>query len=105
MWLPVVTKKENQTHEEFAKTVQKLLGSALDLVPTPYSSADKAELIKRLAHEEHPPSADSRGDTFLTPTITPPSLIRYLKLHNKSLLCICCQVQSSRLNAKVRMEK
>uniref|UniRef100_A0A8C4R3I1 Uncharacterized protein n=1 Tax=Eptatretus burgeri TaxID=7764 RepID=A0A8C4R3I1_EPTBU len=60
-WLPVVTKKENQTHEEFAKTVQKLLGSALDLVPTPYSSADKAELIKRLAHEEHPPSA---GEPF-----------------------------------------
>uniref|UniRef100_UPI00358F5BED lipid droplet-regulating VLDL assembly factor AUP1 isoform X2 n=1 Tax=Myxine glutinosa TaxID=7769 RepID=UPI00358F5BED len=67
-WLPVVTKKENQTHEEFAKLVQELLGSALALVPTPYSSADKAELIKRLAHEEHPPSAGFWPE-MNTPTI------------------------------------
>ena len=49
-YLPAVKKFENETPEEFAKRVQQMMASTMDVCPTNYTDADKIELAKRLFH-------------------------------------------------------
>ncbi|XP_071442000.1 lipid droplet-regulating VLDL assembly factor AUP1-like isoform X2 [Hetaerina americana] len=46
-YLPCVQKKEGETTEEFSDRVQELVAANLNLMPTKYTAADKAEHEKR----------------------------------------------------------
>ncbi|XP_046384418.1 lipid droplet-regulating VLDL assembly factor AUP1-like [Ischnura elegans] len=46
-YLPCVQKKEGETNEEFSDRVQELVAANLNLIPTKYTVADKAEHEKR----------------------------------------------------------
>lgn len=49
-WLPAVSKNAEESHDQFADRVQKILAEELGVVPTSFTAADKAEYVKRMRH-------------------------------------------------------
>ncbi|XP_059372196.1 lipid droplet-regulating VLDL assembly factor AUP1 isoform X2 [Carassius carassius] len=49
-WLPLLSKEDGESHQEFAIKVQELLATELGVISTQITKADKAEHIKRKRH-------------------------------------------------------
>jgi len=71
-----MTQLEDETMQEFAARVQKAMAKAMSVEPTPYTSADKIEYIKRLETTEGQPRR--QGNVMMLWIICSYTLLVYL---------------------------
>ncbi|XP_034037737.1 ancient ubiquitous protein 1 [Thalassophryne amazonica] len=63
-WLPLVSRQDGETTQEFANKVQELLACELGLVSTKITKADKAEHIKKNRHPTSQTSTTARSGSL-----------------------------------------
>ena len=60
-----MTQLEDETMQEFAVRVQKTMAKAMSVEPTPYTSADKIEYIKRFETTQGQPHRQGKSFTVV----------------------------------------